>query len=324
MAKEGIKDIPTDATMRSIYAKFLETGSVADLPRSGRPSTSVSDENAIKVEALLASSDDFFSVDGIAELLDISHGSAHTLLRKKLHYIPYKIQYYQKLFDEDYQSRVLACESILEKASEINGFYDRLITSDECTFHLDGFVNRHNCRIWGSEKPEPISIKEHSSPKVNVWVGLSSSTLYGPYFFECDSIKSEDYLKMLTEFLIPTLLQHHKMKNAWFQQDGAPPHWARSVRAFLNEKFPSRWIGRGGTLLWPARSPDLAPPDFFLWGHIKNEVYKRRPKILDDLKTFITEECGKITAQQLKNVMCAFEQRLKRCVESEGCTCEKQ
>jgi len=49
-----------------------------------------------------------------------------------------------------------------------------------------------------------------------------------------------------------------------FQQDGAPPHNARCVRRTLNEKFSRRWIGRGGPLSWPARSPDLTPLDYFL------------------------------------------------------------
>jgi hypothetical protein len=31
-----------------------------------------------------------------------------------------------------------------------------------------------------------------------------------------------------------------------FQQDGAPPHYHRSVTDFLNETIPDRWIGRGG------------------------------------------------------------------------------
>jgi len=33
--------------------------------------------------------------------------------------------------------------------------------------------------------------------------------------------------------------------------------YARIVRMFLNQRFPNRWIGRGGPVLWPPRSPDL-------------------------------------------------------------------
>jgi hypothetical protein len=32
----------------------------------------------------------------------------------------------------------------------------------------------------------------------------------------------------------------------------------------LNEKFPNVWIGRGGPIHWPPRSPDLTPMDFFV------------------------------------------------------------
>lgn len=48
-----------------------------------------------------------------------------------------------------------------------------------------------------------------------------------------------------------------------FMHDGAGPHYARVVFEHLNKEFPNRWIGRGGPMAWPARSPDLNPLDFF-------------------------------------------------------------
>jgi hypothetical protein len=41
----------------------------------------------------------------------------------------------------------------------------------------------------------------------------------------------------------------------------------------LNDTFFNRWIGRGSTINWPPRSPDLTPLDFCLWAWIKSEVY---------------------------------------------------
>ena len=38
--------------------------------------------------------------------------------------------------------------------------------------------------------------------------------------------------------------------------------------------YPGLWIGKGGPVAWPPRSPDLTLLDFFLWGHIKSLVYK--------------------------------------------------
>ncbi|EFN89314.1 hypothetical protein EAI_05291, partial [Harpegnathos saltator] len=63
----------------------------------------------------------------------------------------------------------------------------------------------------------------------------------------------------------------------WFQQNGVPPHYAIRSREFLNRSFPSRWIGRRGAIEWSARSPDLSPLDFFLWGYLKNKVYATKP-----------------------------------------------
>ena len=62
-------------------------------------------------------------------------------------------------------------------------------------------------------------------------------------------------------------LQH---KRLYFQYDGAAPHYAVIVGEWLDEKFPGRWISRRGPFDWSARSPDLAPCDFFLWGYLKD------------------------------------------------------
>jgi hypothetical protein len=50
----------------------------------------------------------------------------------------------------------------------------------------------------------------------------------------------------------------------WLQHDSAAPHYARNVKNFLNLTYPRRWIGRGGHVAWPPRSPDLTSPDFFM------------------------------------------------------------
>ncbi|GFU60264.1 uncharacterized protein TNCV_4249611 [Trichonephila clavipes] len=59
----------------------------------------------------------------------------------------------------------------------------------------------------------------------------------------------------------------------WFQHDGAPAHFSSDMRCALDTAYPGRWIGRGGPVNWPARSPDLSCLDFFLWGHMKSLVY---------------------------------------------------
>jgi hypothetical protein len=50
----------------------------------------------------------------------------------------------------------------------------------------------------------------------------------------------------------------------------APPHFCHHVRNHLGRQTTGRWIGRGGLIAWPPRSPDLIPLDFscgVMWRH---------------------------------------------------------
>lgn len=67
----------------------------------------------------------------------------------------------------------------------------------------------------------------------------------------------------------------------------------------LHEFFEDRIIARG---LWPPRSSDMTPPDFFLCSYLKNNVYFNNRKYLDQLKANITEQIAQIDEKMLKNV----------------------
>ncbi|GFX38244.1 uncharacterized protein TNCV_3838401 [Trichonephila clavipes] len=82
--------------------------------------------------------------------------------------------------------------------------------------------------------------------------------------------------EVLNEFLDDIPLAYiHDIQRLWFQHEGAPAHFCGPVRDWLDIAFPGRWIGRQGPVLWPPRSPDLTPLDFFLWGHLEELVYRQ-------------------------------------------------
>jgi len=70
---------------------------------------------------------------------------------------------------------------------------------------------------------------------------------------------------------------------------------------------------------WPARSPDLSPCDVFLWGYLKEKVFKHRPRSLEDLKERIQQEIDSIPPELTRGVMRSFRERLQQCVASDGC-----
>jgi hypothetical protein len=117
---------------------------------------------------------------------------------------------------------------------------------------------------------------------------------------------------------IDAILSYEEKNSLWFQHDGAPPHNARCVKDFLDEKFPSRWIGRGGRQEWPPRSPDLTPLDFFLWSYIKSKICHKKPKDLTELRRDIENEFQRIPQTMLINVQKSVLRRTLLCKQNNG------
>ncbi|KAJ4448499.1 hypothetical protein ANN_10515 [Periplaneta americana] len=96
-----------------------------------------------------------------------------------------------------------------------------------------------------------------------------------------------------TNFLentIPHVLEDTPLINRQhihFLHDGAPAHFSRTARWYLDRRFPDRWIDRGGPIAWPPCSPDLNPLDFYLWGHLKSLVYSSPVPDLESLRNRI-------------------------------------
>jgi hypothetical protein len=101
-------------------------------------------------------------------------------------------------------------------------------------------------------------------------------------------------------------------------QDGAPAHYALDVRDWLNQNFPKRWIGRGGPIDWPSRSPDLTLTDYFMWGYIKDMADKSKPRSLADLKQSIVTAFHTLDTDLCKKVCESVPERLQRCIDADG------
>ena len=62
-----------------------------------------------------------------------------------------------------------------------------------------------------------------------------------------------------------------------------------------------------GFIEWPARSPDLTPLDFYLWGYLKSKVYFDKPESLEELKNRIRAEIQQIRPQTISKALQEFE-----------------
>lgn len=312
------------STVSKTLQRFHETRGVKDRPKSGRPVSVTSEENRLNV-VLDVVENPKNSTEQLALNHDMSRYSIQKILkREKFH--PYKIHLLQELCEDDFDRRIEFCEVIMDRLNQNPNFVKNILFSDESTFCLNGHVNRHNCRYWSDQNPHWMEqIHTQRPQKINVWCGIIGEHVIGPYFLD-GTLTSARYLLLLQESIVPELRRlfpNHDNPNLpaqqiWFQQDGAPPHFGRIVREYLDEIFPGKWIGRRGTIEWPARSPDMTPLDFFLWGHIKNIVYKNRPPNIQDLQERIRHEIVNITPNTLLDTLENFVQRIHYCQEVNG------
>lgn len=276
-------------TVKNIVDKFYQFGSVHDRPRSGRPRTARSTENIAAVSESVSETPST-SVRHRAQELGLSKSSVHRILKIDLHLHPYKVQLRQELKITDHRIRRAFAGWALNQLDEDDQFFKKIIFSDEAHFHLNGYVNKQNCRIWGSENPHALVQLPMHPLKVTVWCGLWNGGVIGPYFFENDAgervtVNGQRYHDMLEKILWPQL-EDMELDGMWFQQDGATAHTTNANIDFLHTKFPERVISRNGDVNWPPRSCDITPLDFFLWGYVKDKVYANHPQTIDALTKY--------------------------------------
>lgn len=306
---------PMHITIRRIHAKFRRHGYLqhAKYPHQ-RETTDERNQNRVLA---YFEENPTTSLRQACSALDITYYAVQRIL-KDVRLKAFRLTPLHGLFPADLQRRVAACQIFAQMVEMDPEVLHRMFFSDEAGFHVDGRVNTSSCRIWAFENPHAGREFQRDSPKVNVWCGVTARHVVGPFFFMEPTVTHNNYLDMLVNYVIPILEDLDIVQNGYFMQDGAPPHWAFVVRDYLTEVFHMRWIGRGGPLPWPARSPDLTPCDFAVWGIVKDHVYRTPVRDIPDLRDRIEAAFHLFDEALLSRIFNTMVDRWHRCIETGG------
>ena len=110
-------------------------------------------------------------------------------------------------------------------------------------------------------------------------------------------------------------LTDDELTTGYYQQDGATCHTSNTSMREIESFFQDRIISKN---LWPPRSPDLMPADFFLWGLLKGKVYKYTPRTIEQLKDAIRQETEAVNIDSLGKVFQNLEKRIQVCLDVKG------
>lgn len=259
------------------------------------------------------------SIRFISDKTNVKRSTVHNVLKSEnLH--PYHFTPVQHLHEGDAERCLEFCRWIINQNERDNTFCARILFSDESLFTREGLFNTHNMHYWAEENP--FLIRERSFQvrwKLNIWAGIVGNEIIGPCVLP-NRVGGNDYADFLEENL-PNLLEDFPLnirRTMWFQHDGAPPHNSRRVRNYLDTQFPNSWIGRGGPVAWPARSPDLNPLDFFLWSFLKSFIYQDPVESLEELEEKLHCAVGNITPEMLQLTQQSLIHRANACIQMAG------
>ena len=327
----GCREFPVHSMIYRWVNKFRTHGTVHNLngkdtnrqSHSARPKSSGTPHNVAAVRDSVACSPSKY-VHLRSQELGINRETVRRILITDLQLYPYRIQIKQKLTSDDMRKRVIMCQ----------WFYDKIEAMCQASLAMSGFWTRHifcyqvtvTLRITFSGVAHLLSSvsKGHYTLKCTAWVAISKHGVIGPFWFEDDNeqsvtINTERYVQVLGKFWT-ALGQWRRVVRALqcFQQDGATPHTSNESLTWLQQRFPNQLISHRCDPEWSLHSPDLNPPDFYLWGYLKDRVFGNNPQTIPDLKAAITAAIKAILREECGRVIENFACRIQVCLQRRG------
>jgi hypothetical protein len=144
MFAEKFRDtpVPTRQAIYNLNKRFQHHGSVNDLPRSGRPRTSLTEENLTTVTKPCVQSPKKSIRKTSAEFIIPPTGVCRIVKALKLK--AYRPHLLQMLTEDDFDRRIEFCEWFSIRCEAEPDFTRRILWTDEASFKLNGRINRHN------------------------------------------------------------------------------------------------------------------------------------------------------------------------------------
>lgn len=140
-----------NATLDRCIKLFRETGSILRKEGSGRPLKR--SQPTIDAAREIMQNNPKTPIRQLSQQMELSVGTCHTMLRKDLHFYPYRLTAVHQLLDVDPPERLEFCEWFLNTLNNDNDTLMKTFFTDESWFYLSGYVNSQNMRTWDAENP---------------------------------------------------------------------------------------------------------------------------------------------------------------------------
>ena len=291
--------------------KFARTGSLADLPRPGRPLGYK--HVVLAIDCAMKRNNESTSTQLLAHLKscypDASLPSFRTIqrLRNRLGWHYASVKYCQIVRDANKPRRLV----FSAKAIHLREQFDACCFSDETTIQLE----RHKSKTFIKRGQRVMSLASRAKHpvKVHVWAGISRKGATAACIFDGKHrMNSKDYCQILGKFFLPFVQKLYPEGNVYLVQDNAPTHTSRETKQFFAEAGIK-------TMRWPAESPDINPIEK-LWHQLKEHLRSYvKPANKSELISGIQQFWGQVVTPELCNrYIDGIPKVLKAVLENDG------
>lgn len=310
-------DTPSKMTIGRWMEKFEDgCDDINDAPRSGRPLTTTTAQNIIRVQTAI-DSDRRMTTRELENMLSLPHSSIHDILKNHLGMSRVSARWVPKVLTEDQKRRRFqVCKQLLERLQEEPGFLDRIVTVDESWFHYYEPESKAASMQW-KRRDEPTPIKARSVPSAGKRMATifwdKKGILLIKWLPEKQTINSDYYVNLLTELreIIKKERRGLVTRGIILQQDNARPHTSRQTVSKIGEL--------GYELLpHPAYSPDLAPCDYWLFGQMKKFLGGKHFQSIQGLSSAVSQWVNQTDVGFFAEGIQKLPERWQKCVSVKG------
>lgn len=253
------------STVSYILKKFKATGSVENLPRSGRPRV-VTEREYRKLERTVKTN----RRDSLKDITcKFNEGRERPVSRRTVQYHLHKHGYKRRVNRKkvvvsaaNRKKRLAWCRE--KRRWSVVGRWDKVIFSDESQVVIG---NDKRVYVWRKSgegyRPDLVSSNKQKTLKVMIW-GCICWHGVGTLARVNGNINAEKYEEILEDNLWPVIARHFQNNSYLFQDDNAPVHRATRLAVYKVQNNVK-------TISWPAQSPDLNIIEN-IWLYIKRKL----------------------------------------------------
>jgi histone-lysine N-methyltransferase SETMAR len=267
--------------------------SLEDDPRSGRPTSSSTEDMATAVQRIIMR-DRLISLRCIGDEIGIAKSTVHAIVHNQLQmskvctkWVPKSLTAIQRT------SRIDCCAELISQFdANPDEFLGSLITGDETWIHHFDPLTQLEAKQWKrSDEPTPIRSRQQRT----------AGKMMMSIFWDKDGILLTDYLPRghtvngayyagLIQKLRVAVKEKRRGKltrGILLLHDNAPPHKSNVAQAAIHDaKFTE--------LNHPAYSPDVAPSDYFLFAnlkrHLRGKQYSTNEQLIASVEQFFCDK----------------------------------